>query len=197
MPNAILLIGVLVASIGIFSYIRDTVRGKVKPNRVTWLLWAIAPLIATAAAISDGVGWAVLPVFLSGFGPLLVFIFSFVNKDSYWKLGRLDYICGLFSVLALILWAITNEPVIAIVFAIVSDAVAALPTVIKAWKYPETENAGPFLSGLFTSSTAFTAISAFRISEIAFPIYLISINCVLIFSILRNRFRRQPKEALL
>lgn len=187
MPSPILMIGVLVASIGIFSYIRDTVRGKVKPNRVTWLLWAIAPLIATAAAISDGVGWAVLPVFLSGFGPLLVFLFSFVNKESYWKLGRFDYVCALFSLLALILWAITSQPAIAILFAILSDAVAAIPTVVKAWKHPETENAGPFLSGLFTSSTAFTAITALRFSEIAFPIYLISINCVLVFSILRKR----------
>ncbi|MBU2103851.1 hypothetical protein KKD81_01660 [Patescibacteria group bacterium] len=190
MPSLLLLLGVLVASVGIFSYIRDTVRGKVKPNKVTWLLWAIAPLIATAAAISDGVGWAVLPVFLSGFGPLLVFLFSFVNKESYWKLGRLDYICGLFSVLALILWAVTNQPAVAILFAILSDGIAAVPTVIKAWKHPETENAGPFLSGLFTASTAFTAISALRFTEIAFPIYLIGINCILVFSILRRRFRR-------
>src|SRR3989344_785767 len=87
---------------GAFFYIRDTLYRKTKPNRATWFMWSLAPLIATGAALSSGVGWAVLPVFMSGFGPLLVFIASFVNKNSYWKLEQFDYWCGLFSVLALL-----------------------------------------------------------------------------------------------
>jgi hypothetical protein len=64
-------LGAAVQLVGIWSYIKDTVKGDAKPNRVSWLLWSIAPLIGTAAAISDGVTWEVLPVFMSGFGPLL------------------------------------------------------------------------------------------------------------------------------
>jgi len=30
-------------------YIRSMFVGNTKPNRVTWVMWAIAPLIATAA----------------------------------------------------------------------------------------------------------------------------------------------------
>jgi len=180
-------LGAIVQLIGIFSYIKDTVRGNTKPNKMTWLLWAVAPLIGAAAAISDGVTWAVLPVLAFGFASCLVFIFSFVNKNSYWKLGRLDYYCGGFSLLALILWWITKIPEIAILFAIVSDGLAALPTLIKAWKYPETENAGPFTMGILNSLTSFTAITKWTFSASAFPIYLVIMNIAITFAILRHK----------
>lgn len=178
-------IGVTAQFIGIASYIKETVKGNTKPNRITWLLWSIAPLIATFAALSNGVRLSVLPVFMAGFGPLLVFISSFVNKKSYWKLEKFDYLCGLFSILALVLWAITKEPIVAIIFAILSDGFASVPTLVKSWHHPETETVSPFLAGLFSSITGFFAIVVWNFSSVAFPLYLVIINCILIFVILR------------
>src|ERR1051326_3873885 len=103
MLRYLVLIGAAINATGSFRYIRDTLRGTTKPNRVTYFMWAIAPLIATAAAVSRGVSWAVVPVFMSGFCPFLVFLSSFSNKQAYWKLGALDYVCGAFSAVALIL----------------------------------------------------------------------------------------------
>ena len=107
-------LGAAVQLVGVFLYIKETLVGDTKPNRITWLMWAVAPLIATAAAIADGVTWAVLPVFMAGFGPLLVFVASFVNRNSYWKLETFDYLCGICSILALVFWGITQNPVVAI-----------------------------------------------------------------------------------
>ena len=121
-------------------YVKETIKGNTKPNRVTRLMRAIAPIIGTIAALYDGVHRSVLPVFMAGFGPLLVFFSSFVNKKAYRKLEKFDYICGIFSLLALILRRYTKQPVIAIFFAILSDALACIPTVIKGRKYPETES---------------------------------------------------------
>ncbi len=82
MLQYVVLIGAGVGFVGTYAYIRETIRGRTKPNKITWLMWSVAPLIGTAAALSDGVRWAVLPVFMSGFGPLLIFIASFVNSKS-------------------------------------------------------------------------------------------------------------------
>ena len=90
MLEYLVFVGAAVQLIGISDYIKETVKGNTKPNRVTWLLWAVAPLIATVAALTEGVRLSVLPVFMIGLGPLLVFIFSFVNKQSYWKLEKFD-----------------------------------------------------------------------------------------------------------
>lgn len=143
-------------------------------------------MIASAAALSKHNGWATLPVFMAGFGPLLVFIASFINKKSYWKLEKFDYLCGLFSVLALILWGITKNPSVAIIFAIASDALAAMPTLIKAWKYPETETAAAFTTGIFNALTSFAAIKIWNFPALAFPIYLIIIDTACMLAIKRK-----------
>ena len=129
MLQYLVIIAALVALFACLSYIRSMFRGEAKPNRVSWLMWSIAPMIGTAAALSDGVRWAALPVFMAGFSPLLIFIFSFVTKKAYWKLEPFDYVCGSFSALALILWGVTKEPNIAIAFSIASDGFAAVPTI--------------------------------------------------------------------
>mgnify|MGYP000966788546 CR=1 FL=1 len=169
-----------------FSYIKEVAKGSVKPNRITWLMWSVAPFIATAAAITNGVGLSVFPVFMSGFTPLLVFIVSFFNKNSYLKLERLDYCCGIVSFLALVVWQITKSPDYAIIFAIISDGLAAIPTVLKAWRYPHTENVIAFWGGLFLAMTSFFAITTWNFSSLAFPIYLVVLNTIIIFAIKRN-----------
>ncbi len=185
MLHYLVFVGAAIQMIGIALYIKETVKGNNKPNRMTWLMWTTAPLIGAAAGYAKGVGLAVLPVFMAGFGPLLVFIASFVNPQSYWKLQRFDYLCGLCSILALILWGITKEPIVAIVFAIASDLFAAVPTFAKAWKYPSTETISPYASGLFGALTSFTAIKTWSFAAYAFPGYLVLLNCGLIFTIRR------------
>ncbi|MFA6437392.1 MAG: hypothetical protein WC242_04470 [Candidatus Paceibacterota bacterium] len=180
-------VGAAVNLSGIFFYIRETVRGNTKPNKVTWLMWSIAPLIATFAALSSGIRLSVLPVFMAGFGPLLVLIVSFLNKKSYWKLEKFDYLCGLCSLLALILWGITKEPAIAIIFALASDGFAAVPTLIKSWRHSSTESASAYTAGIFSALTSFAAIKMWNFNAIAFPIYLVVVNSMLVFAICRKK----------
>jgi hypothetical protein len=134
------ILAALLNVIGSASYVIETLRGKAKPNRVTWFLWALSPLIAFSAELSQGVGLSSLMTFMVGFGPLAVFIASFLNRKSYWKISWLDIVCGSLSLLALVLWGLTRSGNVAIVFSIASDALAATPTLIKAWHEPETED---------------------------------------------------------
>lgn len=187
MLKYLVIVGAALSLIACFSYIRSMFRGEAKPNRVSWFMWAIAPLIATAAGLASGVTWAVLPVFMSGFSPLLIFLFSFVSKKAYWKLELFDYICGACSIIALVLWAITKNADIAIVFAIISDGAAAIPTIVKSWTNPETENMFPFLAGLFGAVTAFFVIQIWAFSSYAFPAYLVMVNIILLSSIHRKK----------
>jgi len=171
-----------------YVYIRSMFKGGAKPNRVSWLMWSIAPFIATAAAVSNGVGWAALPVFMSGFSPFLIFTASFATKKASWKLASFDYVCGILSGLSLGLWYVTKDPSVAIAFAIASDALAAVPTLTKAWNHPETESPWPFIVGVFNASTSFAAATMWTFSEYAFPAYLIIINIMLLSSVYNRKF---------
>jgi hypothetical protein len=48
------ILGAILNVIGGLSYLIDTIKGKAKPNRVTWFLWALAPLIAFTAELKQG-----------------------------------------------------------------------------------------------------------------------------------------------
>ena len=172
--------------IGALAYIRSMFRGATAPNRVTWFMWSIAPFVATAAAVSNGVGLAVIPVFMSGFSPFLIFTASFFTKKASWRLGAFDYVCGVLSGLAIVLWYLTSNPEVAIIFAIISDALAAVPTLLKGLHNPKTESAWPYLIGTFAPMTSFLAVTAWSFSEIAFPIYLVAINVALLLPLVRK-----------
>lgn len=180
-------VGATIQLIGALAYARDTWKGVTQPNRVSWLLWALAPLIGAAAAWTDGVSWAILPVFMAGFSPLIVLFASFANKKAYWKLGKFDYLCGAFAILALILWAITKQPLVAIVFAIISDALAGLPTVVKAWNHPESESSNAYIASLVSVCLGVFAIKNWVASEYLFTFYLILMNLAVIVAIYRKR----------
>jgi hypothetical protein len=168
--------------------------GGTKPNRVSWLMWAIAPLIGTAAALSNGVGWAVLPVFMAGFSPFLIFTASFFAKKAYWKLSTFDYVCGVLSVFALFMWWLTKDPNIAIVFAISSDALASIPTILKARKNPETESVWPFIIGTFGAASSLVIATLWTFSEYAFPIYLIIVNTMVLLALYQRRLSLYLKK---
>lgn len=193
MVQYLVILWAIVSLSWVFVYLKETIKGNTKPNRVSRLLRAIAPLIATVAALSDGVHRAALPIFMSGFGPLLIFFASFVNKKAYRKLEKFDYICGICSVLALLLRRITKEPAVAIIFAIASDAFAAIPTLIKWRNHPQTESVEAFIWWLFSASTSFFALRTFGFTELAFPIYLVIIDSMLIGSIIIGRAKRKHK----
>ncbi len=186
MSQYLVLIGTVFAFFGGYTYIRDTIRGETKPNRVTWFLWAIAPIIGTIAAVSKGVTWAALPVFMAGFIPLLIFLSSFINPKAYWKLSFFDYLCGIFSLLALILWLVTKDANLAILFAVISDGLASIPTAIKAWKYPETETGFGFFMGVLNVLTSFVAMKIFNFTELAFPVYILVADIYFTLAIYRK-----------
>ena len=184
-PNFVI-VGTLIGAVGSFAYLIDTVRGKVKPNRVSFLLWSIAPLIAFAAQFKQGVGLESLMTFSTGFLPLTVFIASFVNKKAEWKLTRFDLICGALSIVGLILWLITRVGNVAIFFSIVADGLAAVPTIVKAYKYPDTEIAWPWLATDIGVVLTLLTIDGWTFANSGFIIYILVLD-TLIFSLVQFR----------
>lgn len=181
----------IISVFGSIAYIRDTFLGKTKPNRVTWFLWALAPLIGTGAALSaDADPWATTRIFLAGFLPLIILIVSFFNKKSYWKLTAFDLGCGICSLLAIMAWAIIDSPQIAILLAAIGDGFAAIPTIRKAWTNPETETGLTFIAGITATILVLPSITIWNIENSAFQIYLLISNTILIFSIYRKRFKK-------
>ncbi len=176
--------------IGGSSYIIDTLKGRAKPNKVSWAIWALAPLIAFSAEIKQGVGLQSLMTFMAGFMPLLVFLASFVNKQAYWKISRIDLLCGVLSIGGLVLWQITQVGNIAILFSIIADGLAAIPTIIKSFHEPETESDLIFLMAGISALLTLLTIKIWNFEHYGFPAYIFLI-CALFFVLIRFKIGKR------
>lgn len=189
------IVGALLSIYGTWHYLIDTLKGKTQPNRVSWLFWALAPLIAFWAEINKGVGIHSLMTFIVGFNPLLVFIASFLNKNSYWKLSKMDYFYGGLALLGMVLWQITGEGNLAILFSILADGFAAIPTVVKSWHDPESENPSVYFYSMLNAGITMLTIKIWDFAHWGFPVYIFGI-CALLYVLIRFkpglRYAKQP-----
>ena len=185
----LVIISICISIAGSVAYIKDTIQGTTKPNRVSWFMWAFAALVSSGAALSAGADiWTTSRVFMAGFMPLLIFLFSFVNKKSYWKLNAFDFLCGILSLCALIIWVFADSPKAAVLFALAGDAIATLPTIIKSWKHPETETGLIYIASVVSVAIILPAIPKWDIVNAAFQLYLLIITSVLAFAVYRKKF---------
>jgi len=187
LPESIVYITILTTVVGYFFYFKDIFYGKVRPNMVSWFLWMLGPFIGVFFQLKAGAGLSALPVFLAGFGPLIVIIVSVFRKNTFWKITGLDIFCGLLSFLALVCYVSTRNLDISIIFAILADGLAAVPTIIKSWKFPETENAAVYLPGIVNNTLGLLVIKNWIFTIYSFSIYFILVNLVIIFCIYRKR----------
>lgn len=186
-------VGIFISAIGSAGYFIDTVKGKIKPNKISFALWSIAPFIAFFAEINQGVGIQSLMTLSVGLFPMIILVGTFVNKKAYWKISKFDVICGLFSLVGLILWYITKVGNWAIFFSIFADGLAYVPTITKAYTFPETETAWPWLaassSGLFTLLT----ITTWDFANSGFPVYYLIIN-IIVFAVVQFKLGIHKKK---
>lgn len=90
------IVAIIVIILGSLSYLIDTIKGKIKPNKVTFLLFGLAPFVTFAAQLKQGVGIQSLLAFTTGSLALAIFAASFFNKKAYWKITNFDLACGLY-----------------------------------------------------------------------------------------------------
>ncbi|MGE4352145.1 MAG: hypothetical protein AB7E52_08155 [Bdellovibrionales bacterium] len=188
------ILGFLVNFWGNYVYLRDTLKGKTKPNRVSHFLWTLSGMIAFFASVAQGAGWAALPVFVTGSWALITLLASFWNPQAYWRTCPLDWVCGALSLGALVAWHVTQNANWALVLAILSDGLAALPTMVKAWTHPYTETPESYATGAFNAFTSFLAAKLWTFGELAFPTYYF-LSCLLIFSVIMIRRASLKEEA--
>lgn len=176
-------LGTAVGALGAAFYLRDTLRGTTQPNRVTWLLWAVAPLLAAAIEFGDGVGLRTLPTFMVGFMPLLIFVASFRDPGAVWRVRRLDYACGLMSVVGTAVWLVSRNGVLAICAAMAADFLAGVPTLMKSWTFPQTETVHTYIGAVVSMGILLLTIQHWTFEVAAFPAFILcmaSVECVLV-----------------
>lgn len=170
-------------------YILDTVKGKTKPNIVTWLTWSMLIGIgAVALFAAKEVNAALLLTgdFAATFGVVVVgFWHGMAKIDTY------DILCQIGAIAGLLLWFIFNSPLIAIIATIVIDFIGTIPTLRHSWNHPEEETPVTFLLGVTATTLTLLSLKKYALSGWIYPAYLLCSNALLFVTISHGR-RRSP-----
>ncbi|HET8670214.1 MAG TPA: hypothetical protein VFM05_06165 [Candidatus Saccharimonadales bacterium] len=189
--------------IRIFSggrYAWGVLRGKARPNPITWFLWGLTPMIALGAQLQEqGFGSQAIVLFALGLSPLVICSLTIATQGLRQHLDAFTLTCGGIAGIGIVLWQITDQPTIAIAFGILADIFATLPTLQKAYKDPSSEYAFPYLLSMVSMAIALLTIDKWVFAVYAFPLYMLCIN-VALFSFaqfpLRSMLQGPPKRTV-
>ncbi len=173
------------------GYLIEAFLGRIKPNRVTFFGWTLTTFVILLGQLSKGVG---IQAIITGVGFLtcfLVLLTAIVNKKAYWKLVFFDFSCGVISIIGLLLWIITKEGNLAIVFGLVADGTALLPTVVKTYLHPETEVAWPWFSSSLSGLVTLLVISKWEFAYYSFPLYVFLSELLVFLLIIFKKKKRK------
>lgn len=166
------IIALVLSITGNIPYIYETIKGKVRPERISWLLWTL--LGATyflTAVMEDG---AVL--FTAGelFGPVVIFILAL--KFGVGGKSRFDIYSLMVALVAFVLLLVTKNALLSLLLALTVDGIGITLTIRKLLLDPASESKTTwgiwFLSGIF----ALLSLSTFTAETLLYPVYLLGVS---------------------
>lgn len=178
-------IGIGMSLIGNVLYFRDVLAGKTKPHFFSWLVWSILTSIAFAAQIVEGGGIASLVLGVSA-------LFCFVGAFYGAKLGNMafpfvDWIALASAGVALLLWRITNDPLLSIFLITITDAAAFIPTFRKSYHRPYEETLSAYLLAALKYIPGIIALDVLTLTTWLYPTSLVVMNTAFVALLLVRR----------
>lgn len=168
-------------------YIRDMLKGTTRPERASWLIWSALSGIALGSQIAAGGRWSLLMTIAQTLGVVVIFLLSL--KYGYGGLKRRDVLSLIVATLGLIGWALTKQPIVALLLVVIVDAAGAWLTVYKAYKEPQSETLVTWWLDSISNLLGLLAVGTLNASLMLYPAYLLAANAAVVVAIYIARFK--------
>lgn len=172
-------------------YTKSMLAHQAKPHKVTRLIvWlaAVAGLVGVLGSTNvAGIIFAVIFLVRATYLLIMSFIYGVGG------VSRLDKYCLVLGVAALGLYMITGNGLLAISLGILADLIGYIPTFVKTWHEPKSEDPTFFIIEGAASLFAVIAIWELR-ADILFPIYFVTSSMVVVFLIYRKQLIKRLRR---
>ncbi len=186
MKPLLLILATVIDLTGTSNYIWNIFRGSTRPHRTTrFVLFGVSAVNMLGAISAHAyAGTLILSALFLARGLILAILSV---KKGLGGTSVTDIICGTVAVAGIVAWKLSGSGVTALAFAIMADATAYIPAVIKTWKHPKTE--APLLYWL-GGLAAFIAVlhDGIRLSVI-FQLFVILSCATMLFCIYQDNVR--------
>lgn len=183
----------IILIIGGLPYLYDIHRQKIRPHILSWLGWSFITALGAFAVLADGGGWVVAMLFANTVLCLLMAGYSIFKKVGVWSASIYDFLFFGVGLLGLILWQVSGEPIVAIIFAVIADFCFGVPTIIKTYKNPQSETYFAWLASVVAELLALFAVKHYVFSELVYPVYLLIFDAFVLGLVL-GLIGKKPKR---
>lgn len=182
MKNSFLVLSSVITIAAVLPYLLGILKGKTKPNVVSWITWTLLAGVATLAELSGHEYRTAIfttTIFLETLSVVILGLFH-----GYVKYTRFDYACQISALTGLLLWWVFNSTAVAVVAAVTIDFVGALPTFRHAWKQPGEENWPTYLLCAIGGALAAFALTSINWTSLTYPVYVAGVNILITIAII-------------
>lgn len=167
-------VATILGFVGYVPYFRDIFRGTTRPRVFSWFVWGLLTGIAFFAQIARGGGAGAWVTGSSAVICVVIAVLAFFRGEKH--ITRSDWFSFGGALLGLVFWRLTNDPLLAIVFVTITDALAFAPTFRKAYYKPNEETASTFVLSSVKFLFALAAFESFNLTTALYPISLVLMN---------------------
>jgi hypothetical protein len=160
------------------------------PHPFTWFVFGLINGIVFFGQVAEGAGagsWNTAMTFFAC--TLLTVAGVHAGRDH---IRPFDWFCLAGALLSVVLWVVTKEPLTAVVVATVTDALAFLPTVRKAYAHPYTETASLYVLGTMKYVLGFFALETINLTTALFPVSIVTLNAMFLVMLFLRRQQHRP-----
>lgn len=186
------LLGVLSAIIfilGDIPYLLDTIKGRIKPHRVTWGVVCLLNIIGFANQYAAG---ARNSLWLFGAAVVMTGAIFFASiKNGVGGRSKLDILALVTSLLGIVLWQVFDSPLLSVLANVFVAVVCLIPAFAKARKYPETENGIAYLAGAVSA-----LLAAISVGEVDFVLLILPVTSAILQAYMSYLLYIRPKRML-
>lgn len=177
----LVVIASLLALVGNIPYLRDVIKGKVKPHPYTWFIWTIVSGVVFFGQLAKGAGIAVIATGISEIFTLVIFLFSL--KYGFKNPPKIDKYFLCLALLGLIPWFITKDPTTSVITVVLIDLVAFIPTLRKTYCFPKSETPILYGSNVLRHSLILATLGSYNIATMLHSISMIITNTIMVIFI--------------
>lgn len=181
--------------VGSMNYLFLTIKGGVKPSKVTWSLWGLFPLIVYIGQVVNGVGAPAWNTLAASILPIMVVIASIKIKQSHWRSSIVDYILAALALLGVIASLFTGVALYAMSFAIIADFLATIRTYRKSYLYPSSESVFVYFVSAVGSFISLISVQNPQTISTLFLVYLVFSNSA-IFVLIKIGIKSKDRTEL-
>ncbi len=179
------ILGTLVLSlVSPIFYSKSIFAGKAKPHKTTRLIVWLASIAGILAIIHSNniAGKIFAAIFLARATYLLIL----AATHGVGGTSRLDWVCLVIGILALVIYVVTGSGLLAISFGVLSDLIGYIPTFVKTWHEPASESPTFFAIEGLASLLGVLAIRQLRV-DIVLPVYFVLCSAIVVVLIYRKK----------